>query len=443
MHHLINFKNFSDAKLDLFQPLTVLLGRNGSGKTNLIEGIELLAALARGVPLNEITDVDRGGAFEIRGGLASCLRFGKDRLSMRFNQATIRFDRKDQPVEYEITFAAHGKNDVQLSAERLRLGDRTLFDAKKSGGDLMDIQYDNFSRGKNPFCKLSTSCSVLSRYEEILSNSQASRAKLSAATRAVTIVRSYLRNSYIFDPQPKAMREYARVESKPQLLRGGANLSAVLFALREGDNAQQLTLQRIVNTIKQIPEEPFAKISFAETSLGDVMVGFVPVEIKSKSNGRLIDARLLSDGTLRMLATVTALETVPEKSRIVIEEFDNGLHPSRAKLLVRTLSETAYRRKLNVLVTTHNPAFMDALDESQMGGVYICHSAYSCGGDEFRDGSQVSRLSDNGIADTLALRGGLGDFVTRGVLEDHLSPDFAETRSRKTQKWLKSLRQAG
>ena len=163
------------------------------------------------------------------------------------------------------------------------------------------------------------------------------------------------------------------------------------------------------------------------------MAGFVPDEGKGKGGGKLVDARLLSDGTLRMLAIVTALETVPESSRIVIEEFDNGLHPSRAKLLVRTLSETASRRDLNVLVTTHNPAFMDALDESQMGSVLICH------GDESSGGSLVTKLGDMDIAGTIGLRGGLGDFVTRGALEEHLAPDFEENRSRETREWLASL----
>ena len=151
------------------------------------------------------------------------------------------------------------------------------------------------------------------------------------------------------------------------------------------------------------------------------MAGFVPDEGKGKGDGKLVDARLLSDGTLRMLAIVTALETVPKPSRIVIEEFDNGLHPSRAKLLVRTLSETASRRKLNVLVTTHNPAFMDALDESQMDSVLICH------GDESGGGSRVTKLGDMDIAGTIGLRGGLGDFVTRGALEEHLATDFEKT----------------
>ena len=97
MHRLTDFKNFANAELDLFKPLTVLIGRNGSGKTNLIEGIELLAALARGVPFNEITDIDRGGTFEVRGGLRSGIRFGGEALRLDFDKAFIRFDGKRRP----------------------------------------------------------------------------------------------------------------------------------------------------------------------------------------------------------------------------------------------------------------------------------------------------------------------------------------------------------
>ena len=433
MHRLTDFKNFARAELDLFRPLSVLLGRNGSGKTNLIEGVELFATLSRGVPFNEITDVDRGGTFEVRGGVRSCIRFGAQRFELRFNRAVIPFDGKSRSVDYCIEISPRGRHDIQLAAEKLQIGGRVLFEARNSGGELMEVKYDNFSRGRNPNITISASRSVLSRYEEIIRSSRAGSTRLRASTIAVQGVRRYLRNSYIFDPQPKAMREYARAEASPQLLRGGANLSAVLFALGEGEEEEQATLQRITEVIRQIPEEPFARIGFAETTLGDVMAGFVPDEGAAASNGNMVDARLLSDGTLRMLAIVTALETVPESSRIVIEEFDNGLHPSRAKLLVRTLSETAARRGLNVLVTTHNPAFMDALDESQMDSVLICH------GDASGGGAHVTRISDMDIAGTIELRGGLGDFVTRGALEEHLAPDFAEERSREAREWLESL----
>ena len=435
MHSLTDFKNFARAEIDLFKPLTILLGRNGSGKTNLIEGVELLAALAGGALFDEITDVGRGGAFEVRGGLRSCPRFGARSFRLQFDRAVVTFDgEREQPVDYSIEVTIHETHEVRLSTERLKIGDRVFFDAKNRGGGILDVRYDNFSRGNNPSCQVSAARSVLSRYEEIIANSQARNPKRRKSPATVGTVRDYLRSSYIFDPQPKLMRGYERVEFQPRLSRNGANLSAALFALRKEDDPEKLaTLQRITETIRQIPEEPFAKIDFAETRLGDVIAGFVPENGKAANGEDLIDARLLSDGTLRVLAVVTALETVPEGSRIVIEEFDNGLHPSRAELLVRKLDEAAKRRKLNVLVTTHNPAFMDALDESQMDNALLCHR------DGSRGESLVTRLGDLEVVGTLALRGGLGDFVSSGALDKHLAPDFAEERARTTREWLDSL----
>ena len=433
MHTLTDFKNFADASLNLFEPLTVLLGRNGAGKTNLIEGIELLSALARGAPLNEITDVGREGLFQVRGGLRSCVRFGADCVRLRFHRASIRFDGRNQPVDYYIEISSYGKHGVQFSKERLTVGDRAFFEASQSARELLEVRYDNFSPGKNPSCQVSATRSVLSRYEEIVRGSRAKRTKLRKSESTVDGVRRYLRRSYIFDPQPKAMREYERAESNPQLLRGGDNLSAVLYALKNGDDKQQSALMRITDTIRQIPEEPFVEINFAETTLGDVMLGFVSNSGGGANGGPLIDARLLSDGTLRMLAVVTAMETVPEHSRIIIEEFDNGLHPSRAKLLVQKLTDAAERRTLNILVTTHNPAFMNAVDERKLDSVLLCHR------DESLHASQVTRLGDLDIARTLALRGGLGDFVTTGKLEKYVTPEFTENRAEKTREWLESL----
>ena len=363
-----------------------MLGRNGSGKTNLIEGVELLSTLARGTPLNEITEIGRDGIFQVRGGLRSCSRFGAKRVRLRFHNARITFDGQRQPIDYVIEMTSDGKQGVQFSREKLVVGRRTFFDAKNPTGELFEIRYENFSQGRNPSCQNSATRSILSRYEEILRNSRADRTRLQNSESTVSGVRVYLRRSYIFDPQPKAMREYERAESNPRLQRGG-----------------------------------------------DVMVGFISQRGEGVNGGRLIDARLLSDGTLRMLAVVTALETVPEHSRIIIEEFDNGLHPSRATLLVQKFADAAERRKLNILVTTHNPAFMDAINEAQMDSVLLCHR------DESLHASRVTRLGDLDIARTLALRGGLGDFVTTGQLEKHVTPEFTEKRAEMTREWLESL----
>ena len=433
MHCLTNFKNFAEARLNLFSPLTILLGRNGSGKTNLIEGVELFAALVGGTPLNEISDVARGGSFEIRGGLGGCIRFGEKKTRLRFHHATIQFHGRPEPVDYSIDLSVFGRNQVQLAAEKLTIGNQTLIAAEHDGGELLTVSYANFSPGRNPHVQLPATRSVLSRFEEITRSSSAKGSKLKPAIRTVENVRTYLQRSFIFDPQPQKMRDYVRGESNPQLFRNGANLSAVLLALRDGSEEQQATLQRITATIRQIPEEPFETIDFVETALGDVMAAFARKDTHAANGKLLLDARILSDGTLRMLAIITALETVPEGSRIVIEEFDNGLHPSRANLLVQTLEEAGARRNLNILLTTHNPAFMDALGESHMDSVLISHH------DETLGGFKVTPLSELDIAGTLSLQGGLGDFVTRGGLDQHLRPDFQQERAQNLKQWLSSL----
>ena len=361
------------------------------------------------------------------------MRFGTKHCRLQFHRARILFDKQHLPIDYFLEISSKGKHGIQFSNESLTVGDKTFFEAKNPSGDLFNVRYNNFSPGKNPSCQLSAARSALSRYEEILRKSRANTPRLADAESTVRGVRRYLRRSYIFDPQPKSMREYERAESDPQLKRGGDNLSSVLFALQNGNKEEQATLGRIAKAIQQIPEEPFARIGFAETTLGDVMLGFVREDSEKSDNTNLIDARLLSDGTLRMLAVLTAIETVQESSRIIIEEFDSGLHPSRARLLVRTISEAAERRELNNVVTTHNPAFMDAIDDSQMESVLLCHH------DEQLGASRVTGLNELDVAKTMAIRGGLGNFVTSGRIEQHLKPGFTETRAEATREWLQSL----
>lgn len=432
MHRLRNFKNFDSADVDLFAPLTILLGRNASGKSNLIEGVELMAALARGVPFTDITDTGRGGALEVRGGLPSCPRVGSSGFGLRLDGASVPFERKRTPITYDIQLQV-GRSGVHLHAERLTLGDRSLIDAKRSGPGLIEVVYDNFSPGPNPRRQVSAATSVLSRYEEVIAESRASTNKLNRARGTVATVRRFLQRAYVFDPIPKSMRDYERANQHSQLARDGSNLSAVLFELSRGTPEQESALTRVAETTRQIPEEPFVTIGFAETPLGDVMAGFETERgSNSKANG-LVEARLLSDGTLRMLAILTALETVPEQSRIVIEEFDNGLHPSRATVLIRYLNEAATRRKLNIVLTTHNPAFMDALDDEQLRHVWICHR------DDTKGASRVTRFADLDTAVTLGVGGGLGGFVSRGALEKRLAPDYRQKKAEAIQRWIASV----
>ena len=424
MHRFVNFKNIAEAEINLFSPVTILIGRNGSGKTNVIEGVELLANLAQGVPLHEITDIGRGGKFELRGGLDACPHFGKDKFKLEFNNATVIFKRQSRPIEYQMEIAFTDRGGACIVAEKLTIGKYLIFDAKLEGG-LLKVTYNNFARGgNNPTHKMSSERSVLSRYRDIANLRPGKNKKMADALKVTMVIGTYLATAYIFDLQSKSMRGYERIGAL-SLWRNGGNLSSVLYHLSE---QSQNTLARIVSIVNQIPDEPFVDIAFIVTEQNDVLMGFYT----DKKKSRIVDARLLSDGTLRALGVLVAMETAPKHSRIIIEEFDNGLHPSRANLLIKALFERAQQRKLNILVTTHNPAFMNALNEEQMSQVVLCHCS--------KNGStKLTKFNDLPNAEVLQLQGGLGDLVTRGTIDKYLSPRFSEEQKRAMEKWLATL----
>jgi predicted ATPase len=427
MYNILNYKNFAQASIDLFRPVTVLIGNNGSGKSNAIEAIELLANLALGRPLHEITDVGRGvNTFQVRGGLYSCLRHGQSffGLGMTFR---IHFEGMSQPSEYFIQISVYPS--THIAYECLKIGGRNFYQASllQQKRDILEVTYDNFSRGKNPHTKLPSDKAVLTHYDDLLAPYDLRNRRRKEAKDVVAQVRRYLATAFVFDPNPKSMRGYERI-GQTYLLRDGSNLASILYSLDTGSDENKESLGRILGRIKQLPDEPFSSFAFAPTQQHDVLFG-----LKKIDADEIIDARLLSDGTLRCLAILTALETVPPGSRIVIEEFDNGLHPSRIDILTEAIWETCKRRNLSALLTTHNPATLDALTDEQLKDVIVCYW------DNKEKASRLLPLLHIPSSDILRERGQLGNLVTRRILEQHLAPHFEEKRLQQAREWLEAL----
>lgn len=427
MHYFYNFKGFAEAELDLFKPLTVLIGPNGSGKSNIIEAIELLSNIVHGRLLHEITDIGKGGALEIRGGLQSCSRHGHDSFSVEF-KASIKFERKNMHFTYFVKIQV--KPVPRISEEKLTFDDGTMIFQTMgqphgtTSGDIK-VEYNNFARGgRKPMVFVSSNQSVLSQYKEF---AKGNNKKYSACVDLVKGIMEYLRSSFIFDPNPKLMRTYERIGNYI-LSRDGSNLSAVLYSLHNGNEEEVNTLKRLLSWIKQLPEEPYQDINFVTTQLNDVIFGF-----QENNQGPFVDARMLSDGTLRSLAVLTAIETVAQNSRVVIEEFDNGVHPSRVNILMEAIASCCKLRRLNILVTTHNPATLNVLQPEQLDGVVLC------AWDPIKHAFKLVRLYDLPRYDELLERGRLGDLVTRRVIDQYLVPKFEKEHNEKALAWLKNL----
>jgi hypothetical protein len=322
--------------------------------------------------------------------------------------------------------ALNEKAQLKLSAHRSVLS-RT--------DDLLPLYVDRVSKAdERKWNKLRSSLERLEdiekikRLDELTTNIRSNQGnlfdifKLSARTICAS-----LKLTAVFEVDPKTMRTYERIGNRT-LARNGSNLAAVLYALKNGTAEEQASLQRILGWIKQLPEEPYKSFEFVTTDLHDVIFG-----LRETKSSPLVDARMLSDGTLRCLAVLVALETAELGARVILEEFDNGLHPSRVGVLTQAAWDCAQRRRLNVLVTTHNPATLDSLTEEQLAGVVLCFW------DKKQKASRLLPLLELPRADVLLERGHLGDLVTRRILEQHLVPGFEEHQKQKATEWLKAL----
>lgn len=430
MFRFIDFKNLADVSVDLSRPVTLLIGPNGSGKSNLIEALQLFSFTAGGRLLSNVTDAGREGALEIRGGLDGCCRNHGPAVSM---ELTTTSGPSQMPVRYSLVIGRQG----EVLAERLdwrRAGSgAVVFQAKLARPGVLDVQYEDFTGGPDwPELALASNRSALSQYESF--SPKASRtaeyadrysAELAACDASVKAVRGELLRLGVLAPVPRLMRGYERM-GQASLRTDGGNLSSILDALSTGTEDERAALQRITDRARQVPEEAFAQLRFVRTLLGDVT--FL---LQRKDSEFGVDARLLSDGTLRALALLTALETCAAGTRLVFEEFDNGIHPSRVKGIVDAVFETAKRRNLNVLLTTHSPATLDAVPDEELQSVLVAHW------DAEKQATTMTPLLELPNVSDLLVRGKLGDLVTKRILDQYFTKPSDEDLAKQADEWVR------
>ncbi len=159
----------------------------------------------------------------------------------------------------------------------------------------------------------------------------------------------------IFDPVPAKMRDYCKISK--ELKSDGSNVAGVLCALSPEEKKKVEAL--VSSYVRPLSERDINKVISEPVGLikSDAMLYCY----EDWNPEQPVDARGMSDGTLRFIAIVVALLAVAPHSLLLIEEVDNGLHPSRAKELVDMLKDLSRQRQVDVLCTTHNPVLLDEL----------------------------------------------------------------------------------
>lgn len=422
-----NFKSYVEAVIPLAS-MTFLIGPNASGKSNALEAFRLLSWLARGMRLDDIGRNIQNGDAHIRGratdlfkDVTKALTIGchLDDPDLGWNKLQIKIGMSNEQLVLE-------GETISNSSEALPLYHVEGLQSEHT--DVLNVTYNNFKRGKNkPRIPCTNQQAIFYQLEtpgRFLQKDTRAQKEIPAVTQRF---REQLRNILFLDPNPVAMRDYSFAGDN-ELKEDGSNLSSVLAKLCK----QEQMKQSLLDFIRSLPEQDITDISFITTERNDVMVR---LHESFGNKEQKIDAPLLSDGTLRVLSVGAVLLSAPEKSLVVIEEVDNGIHPNRAEFLVRQIQNIVSLRGLRVLISSHNPALLDAVPDTALGDVLCCYRNPEDGS------SRIVRLADMKRFPELVARGSLGQLMTSNRLEKFLKDTTSEEeRKQEALSWLKQLR---
>jgi predicted ATPase len=373
---LRNFRSIASCEVAL-GPLTLLVGANGAGKSNVLDALRLVAD-----GLNSSLDHalrERGGVHEVRR-----------RSSGHPNHFGIRLD-------FELAADARGYYGFTVGA--------------KPHGEFVV---------KREVCQL-PSASYEVREGEVVKTSAQVRPPASAD-------RLYLVNAAglpEFRPVFDALAHMGFYNLNPALMRGLQGPDKGDLLLRDGRNLASVTarLQRTQERdLKRRIEEYLERVvpgiaGFEHKAIGPLET----VEFRQKMAGADEPWRFLalnmSDGTLRAAAILVALfqSGATEAVRLVgIEEPETALHPAAAGILRDCLLEAS--RDVQVVATSHSA---DLLDDHAIPPDSI-RAVESVGGTTIV--SEIDQASRDALRDRLFTAGEL-------LRQGQLAPD--QTRVRK------------
>jgi len=295
-----NYKSLKNVEIDL-DKFNVLIGPNASGKTNLLDCLAFISEIAQKVINESLTG---------RGGYERVVFSGEKENIELF----IDFMLNSVASKYSISISKEGIDEEKLTIEDVGVIDRHLNDIKKrvDTGVLEKVAADTW-------------------VSAIFYHSPKTREYLTS-WRAYNFITSEMRKMY---------------SAKRNLIldKNGGNLAQVLLSLH---NERPKTFDKIENMLTQaIPQ--IDELLTPLTERGDTYVA-----MREKGFDSPFDFFQVSDGTLRLLAYITAIAST-EPKLVCFEEPENFIHPRLFELLVEILKKSDKQ----IILSTHSPYLVD------------------------------------------------------------------------------------
>jgi predicted ATPase len=323
-----HYKSLFDTEVSL-EPLTVFIGPNGSGKSNICEALFVLSDFIRKILISTQT-------YEVMPFFSeslSAISQSSQNIESKFwhgNLDYLRFIAETSPEQ---------ENPSRL-AEKL---DATIYYPQREA---------SFSFGINHRLRFRYTHDV----KEFLLANQYIDSAFANALRKVNI--------YDFTPINLSNGN----TSSSGMRRTGEGIAYALVDILHANRVNFDELEdrfiRLVPNIKRILLPRKESQTFS-------------LELLDRYSEHHISASDISDGTLRILAFLTALYQEDTPSIICFEELENGVHPwllhKMMELLKIVSTEGINGKPVQILITTHSPVLLDYVEPHQVRAVELDH----------------------------------------------------------------------
>ena len=317
-----NFKSIGYCDVQL-QPLTYLVGANGSGKSNFLDALHFVRDALSGSLDNAVNE--RGGLSEVRRRSSGHPNHFGIRLEFRLPDG--------KPGHYAFNIGALSGGGYEVQTEECVI----------SG--IGKGPYFRVERGKLKDSSEPTFPSVTSDRLALVA--------LSGITAFRPVFDALVAMGF-YNLNPKLMRDLQKPQEGRLLKPSGENVASVIGHLDRVAPDQLSTIQEYLQTVapmvqgvERTPVGPMETLDFRQEMAG------------AKHPWRFL-AQSMSDGTLRALGVLTALfQGNPDyaPTLVGIEEPETALHPSASAALREALLRAS--EQTQVIVTSHSPDLLD------------------------------------------------------------------------------------
>ncbi|BBC23163.1 AAA family ATPase [Pseudanabaena sp. ABRG5-3] len=420
---LENFKSFKNAELSLGD-LTVLVGTNASGKSNIRDAFRFLHGISRGYSIAEIIGekYGEGGVLQwrgIRGGTKEITYCGADSFAI-----AISFSVQDSDSEYDMGYYIKIKLDnaapfpyIALEKLTCRQKEHPLFDANSMSILLANSTsvrfYDNWeSRRVDNSNKINIARSdLVSNYIPVLfqlatgvkpqSISIDEDFNIPITKRFCELALNAISDMRFLEISPDVMKlpTYA---GQNVLGDRGENLSSVMLDICRDETRKAILL----DWLQALTPMDAKDFDFPEDFTGKVLLRI------EEASGQKTTAYSASDGTLRFLGLLTALLGNQRSRFYFFEEPENGIHPNRLSLLLQLMEQEVANGSMQIVITTHSPLLLNFLSPDSLEYASLMYRI----GD--RAESRITKIMDIPNARELVANDGLSSLLDSGWLED-------------------------